>query len=475
MNRFDSFILLAEMRTGSNLLESNLNLLDGVTCHGEAFNPSFIGDPKANDLLGMTLEMREADPIALLERIKRSARMPGFRYFHNHDPRVLDPCLDDPRCAKIILTRNPMESFVSWKIAQATGQWKLTNATHAKQTKVHFDKGAFTAHLAAISAFQALVRRRLQTTGQTAFQLQYEDLRNVEVINGLAAFLGVDARLANVKKRLKKQNPGALIDKVTNPDSMLATVAALNTMDVDQTPVFEPSRGPAVPTYVAAPTSGLLYCPLRSGPDDAVFRWLASIDKAAPDAVIAGFSGKSLRDWRMRHNTYRSFTILRHPVARAHAAFCDRMLFAGPKLLTEIRATLRRVHHLPIPEVTENVDTAAFEPEAHRIAFLAFLQFLRQNLHGQTGIRVDPSWASQVALLQGIAQVSPVDAVLREDDLQAGLNLLARQVGVAETPMPETQHAKHPWLTAIYDAEIEKEAQRAYARDYMTFGFEKLA
>lgn len=53
--------------------------------------------------------------------IKRQpALLGGFRYFHDHDPRVLDMILDDPGCAKIILTRNPLDSYVSWKIAQAT-------------------------------------------------------------------------------------------------------------------------------------------------------------------------------------------------------------------------------------------------------------------------------------------------------------------------------------------------------------------
>ena len=55
MTKFDHFILLAEMRTGSNLLETNLNLLDGVTCHGEAFNPSFMGHPKAETILGLVV------------------------------------------------------------------------------------------------------------------------------------------------------------------------------------------------------------------------------------------------------------------------------------------------------------------------------------------------------------------------------------------------------------------------------------
>ncbi|MDX1743482.1 MAG: nodulation protein NodH, partial [Ruegeria sp.] len=68
-SRFDYFIVLAAMRTGSNLLEFNLNALDGVTCHGEAFNPHFIGRLKSENLLGVTLEDRDADPMKLVRAI----------------------------------------------------------------------------------------------------------------------------------------------------------------------------------------------------------------------------------------------------------------------------------------------------------------------------------------------------------------------------------------------------------------------
>jgi len=68
MKPFDYFVVFAEMRTGSNFLEANLNALDGVTCHGEAFNPHFIGYPNRTELLGYTQQTREADPAGLIER-----------------------------------------------------------------------------------------------------------------------------------------------------------------------------------------------------------------------------------------------------------------------------------------------------------------------------------------------------------------------------------------------------------------------
>lgn len=473
MSKFDHFILLAEMRTGSNLLETNLNLLDGVTCHGEAFNPSFMGHPKAETILGIDQDKREADPFALLTKIRNSDTLGGFRFFHDHDPRVLDTCLDDPRCAKIVLSRNPLDSFISWKIAQATGQWKLTNATHSKSAPVVFDPIAFEAHLAATQAFQARVQRRLQVNGQTAFRIDYDDLWDVDVLNGLVQFLGVDARLTNVNKKLKKQNPASLKEKVSNYTQMVETLAERDRFDLTRTPSFEPTRGPAIPAYVAAPKSGLLYMPLRSGPDGPVRQWLAEVDSAKTGALIDKFSQRSLRIWQETHQPHRSFAIVRHPLARAHAAFCDRILLDGPRALPEIRANLIRVHKLKLPDTAPDLNTKAdYTPDDHKRAFLGFLKFLRNNLAGQTSIRVDPSCATQMTLLQGIAQFAVPDVVLREDRLEMDLLHLAGQVGITTLPvLADTAHRWQRWLDAIYDQTIENAARNAYARDYAAFGF----
>ena len=477
MKPFDYFIVLAGMRTGSNLLEANLNTLEGVSCHGEAFNPSFVGGPKTDMLLGIDLVAREKDPSALLDKIKESDTLAGFRFFHDHDPRILEICLNDERCAKIILTRNPVDSFVSWKIAQATGQWKLTNATKTKSQVITFDPDAFRDHIADLGAFQSKVHHRLQTTGQTAFQLRYDDLRDVDVLNGLAAFLGTDARLSNVNKRLKKQNPELLRDRVANYDEMLGALNEIDPFGLDHMPHFEPTRGPAIPTYIAAPQSALMYMPLRSGPDRAVKAWLAELDGMAVEELLTKFSQKTLRAWQSLHATHRRFAVVRHPLARAHAAYCDRIVGQGEAQLPEIRANLRRVHNLQIPaEGTDFSGQDGYELAAHAQGFTGFLKFLRHNLSGQTSIRVDPSWASQHVLLQGMAQAAVPDAVLREDALATGLPQLAAQIGVADCPVwPGSPHQHEAWLHDIYQRDIETAARDAYAHDYRLFGFENWA
>ena len=112
--RFDSFVIFGEMRTGSNFLETNLNEFPDIFCMGEAFNPEFIGTPKTDQVLGYDVDRRDRDPHGLLQAFREQPDgLYGFRYFNGHDPRILETLLDDPRCAKVILYRNPVESFVS--------------------------------------------------------------------------------------------------------------------------------------------------------------------------------------------------------------------------------------------------------------------------------------------------------------------------------------------------------------------------
>lgn len=468
--RFDYFVVFADMRTGSNFLEANLNAFESFHCHGEAFNPYFIGYPNKTELLGISQPMREADPLHLIRTIRASGPgLGGFRFFHDHDPRALAICLDDPRCAKIVLTRNPAESYVSWKIAQATGQWKLTNVKRRRDSRIRFDAAEFETHVASLLGFQERILHRLQVTGQTAFYLAYEDLQDVAVMNGLAAFLGSEERLEKLDGSLKKQNPAPLSEKVTNFREMERALAGFDRFNLSRTPNFEPRRGAAVPGFVTGARAPLLFMPVRGGPEAEVTAWLAALDGVAPDTLPTQMSQKELRQWMRARPGHRSFAVLRHPVARAHAVFCARILDDGPGAFTRIRATLRNVHKLPIPEGAPGPD---HDPAAHRAAFVAFLEFLRANLAGQTGIRVDPHWASQAAMLQGMAQFAIPDRVIREDEMSGALPELARAAGLAEAPAAPPAPPDSPVaLDEIYDDEIERVAARVYQRDYVLFGF----
>lgn len=471
-DRFHSFVVFAEMRTGSNFLETNLNAFGGINCHGEAFNPHFLGYPHNEPILGIDQKTRDRDPHTLLEAIrKNTARLSGFRYFHDHDPRVFDTIVDDPKCAKIVLTRNPVDSYVSWKIAQETGQWKLTDVKAHKAAQAVFDAGEFEAHLEALQTFQVTLLNRLQISGQTAFYVAYEDLQSVEVMNGLARYLGVDETLEALDSNLKKQNPSPISAKVKNYDEMMRALSRLDRFDLTRTPNFEPRRGPNVPSYVAAAEAPLLYLPLRSAPRVEIMEWLAALDGGGRGALRSKMSQKDLRQWKRENPGHRSFTVIRHPLARAHDAFCRHILTTGKGSFVQLRKTMKRRYNMPLPD---DGPDAAYGLAEHRAAFAAFLSWLKGNLAGQTAIRVDAAWCSQAQAIQGFGELCLPDRIIREDDLAVELAALAASVGIADAPPPPEQEANQPFaLDAIYDDEIEKLGAQAYQRDYVTFGFSR--
>ena len=473
-DRFTSFVIFAEMRTGSNFLEANLNAFQRIACHGEAFNPHFIGYPKSEPILGIDLAKRERAPEKLLAAFRNDAgRLSGFRYFHDHDPRVFEPIMADETCAKIILTRNPVDSYVSWKIAQETGQWKLTDMKARKGAQATFDAAEFAAHLEALQAFQLRLLRRLQVSGQTAFYVAYEDLQSVEVMNGLARFLGVDEQLEALDSSLKKQNPIPISAKVRNYDEMEAALARLDRFDLGRTPNFEPRRGPNVPSYVAAAEAPLLYLPLRGGPQAEVLGWLAAVDGVRTDELRTRMTQKDLRQWKRAHPGHRSFTVLRHPVQRAYDAFCRHILPVDGASYLQLRRTLIRRYNLPLPP--EGSDSS-LDLGAHRAAFVAFLKFLKGNLAGQTSIRVDPAWCTQCMAIEGFGELCLPDRIIREAEMSHELPELALSVGRTELPEVPSVAQDQPYaLDDVYDAEIEKLTAEAYQRDYVMFGFESWA
>lgn len=472
--KFDYFIIFAEMRTGSNFLESNVNEFPGLHCYGEVFNPFFLVDPsrrlvdpKRNELFGTTLAMREGDPLRLIEKLKENTDgIPGFRFFHDHDARVFEAAIDDPRCAKVVLTRNLVESYVSRKIAWETDQWKLSGLETVLKAKITFVPEEFEKLFLRMKNFQIKVLQRLQKTGQTAFYIDYEDIQDIDVVNGLGAFLGAETGLEAFSNDFKKQNPERLVDKVKNYEELEQTLRQIDHYDLGRLPNFEPRRGPMVPAYIAAENVPALFLPIQGGPSDRVHTWLAELNGSGAGGLAGGFTQKTLRQWKRKHAGHRSFTVLRHPVARLHAVFCKHFLGRGPDIYGEIRQVLAELHDVPFP-----TDDALYDRQAHHAAFLKFAEFVKGNLSGQTSVRVDGAWASQSSIIQGFGQFVLPDRILREDQLEQGLAGLAQELGVQSPALPEMTPDAPFTLGEIYDDRIEKAVRAAYQRDYMGFGF----
>ncbi|MDO5529280.1 MAG: hypothetical protein Q4F71_07740 [Paracoccus sp. (in: a-proteobacteria)] len=460
MPGYNSFVIFAEMRTGSNLLEATLNLVKRVTCFGEAFNPYMLGWPDTDQIRGIDMAQREADPMALLTAItSREDHLSGFRYFHDHDPRVFSAIMDNRRCAKIVLTRNPLDSYVSTELARATNQWKLNQTETPIAASITYDGAGFRELLDRQRAFQSEVMRRLQTSGQTAFWLRYEDLRDPSVMLGLLHFLGrTDLDEVQLAGDQVPQNPRLMSEKVANFDAMEADLAGMDAFDIHRLPGFEPERGPAVPSYIAADAGGgLLYMPVRGGPGPQVSAWME-----AQGPLSREMSQNALRRWLKERPRHRSFTVLRHPVRRAWDAF-TQLLTGGNSAL---RQSLRDVHRVALPpddELTSLSDGPLQE------LFLQFLDLLRRNIAGQTGLPVLPLWATQTEILAGFSRFRVPDMILREDSLRRDLGWLAQSVGLDGDAAALPASPVMPGF--LNEKPVLQAARAAYLRDYHQFGF----
>ena len=459
MSDFTSFVIFAEMRTGSNLLEATLNRVKRVTCFGEAFNPYLLGWHDTDQIRGITMAEREADPLRLLTAItEREDHLSGFRYFHDHDPRVFDAIMANRRCAKIILTRNPLDSYVSTELAWHTNQWKLNQTETPIPAAITYDGEAFRKTLGEIEAFQGRVLRGLQVSGQAAFWLNYDDLRDGEIMTGLLHWLGrTDLEKVHAASDQVPQNPREMAEKVANFDAMQADLARLDPFQLSRIPTFEPRRGPSVPSFITSEAGGgLLFMPINGGPRDAVDEWLA----ATGQEIGGDHTQNTLRAWLRSHPGHRSFTVLRHPLHRAWTAFTHLLGAAPPELREQLRAT----HRVPLPP-----DEALFEMETADTArvFGDFLTFLRRALSGQASLAIPAIWASQTEVLAGFSRFISPDMMLRENTLGRDLGWLAEAAGVPPPPAPTPE----PMPDFLSDPALQQAARAAYQRDYAQFGF----
>ncbi|MFV0299702.1 MAG: hypothetical protein ACK5IP_02255, partial [Paracoccus sp. (in: a-proteobacteria)] len=428
----------------------------------EAFNPYMLGWPDVDSLRGMTMAEREADPLKLLSLLmEKPDHLPGFRYFHDHDPRVFEAIMAERSCAKIILTRNPLDSYVSTRLAWATNQWKLNETETPVAARARFDATEFRRLTGEIEEFLARVQHGLQITGQTAFWLGYDDLRDAGVMTGMMHWLGrTDLEKVQPADDQVPQNPREMSQKVENFDEMQASLAAMDPFGLSRIPTFEPRRGPSVPSFLAAEAgAGLVFMPVRGGPSDALRDWLAGLG-----AVAGDFTQNSLRQWKRAHPGHRSFTVLRHPARRAWVAF--RALVEGPN--TELRQMMREVHRVALPE---DAALPGLDADQSAALFAAFLDFLRRNLNGQTTLATHPGWASQTETLAGFSRFATPDLLLREDHLARDIGWLAASVGLdpARIGMPASER----FPDFLSDPAILKAARAAYLRDYVGFGFDE--
>ncbi len=449
--KFRYFVIFGAMRTGSNLLERTIGQVDGIRTYGELFNPAFIGGPNNKALPSWSVSQRDAAPLDLRDAMIADAapHLPGFRYFPDHDPRVLAPIIQDESAAKIILRRAPIDSYVSWKIALATGQWVLGGIAHRKSAKAHFDANEFETFTSARTSFYHDIHKRLAAVGQTAFELQYRDLKSLPIINGLAKYLGRPDGLAEFEEPLKRQNPEPLHEKIENYAEFerYAAAQAIAGQGANAAPHLELSSEPAPDTQgligFASAAHNLIYLPIPGAMDDAL---LAGLRAQAPLKRLKGLP--QIEAWLAENPSAERVSLVTNPATRALGTF-RRHILPGPTCFENIRKRLIANFDLP-PDINPDDSTDVAQ------GFESFLKFLEPNLAGQTAIRTADVWTPQTTHLSKLNSHLPVSQLWRAENLP-------QEFSQAAAPAPQIEPEA---LT-----KARRISRRIYGRDYLLLGY----
>jgi len=224
------FIILAAMRTGSNLLQSNLNQFKDILCLGELFNRSFVGvniPGKSNkSFAGYSredVERRNRDRMVFFDRVFAEAKgkVFGFRMFRGQDDKLLDIILQNKKCRKIVLKRNDLDSFISLQIANKSRKWLSRNPGRVQEEKVRFSMRKFRQYLEQNEGFYSHCESVISDTGQEYYEIQYEQVKDLQELNRLADFIGSRCSKQRIKERIFKQTLPGLAHKVVNYEGMI--------------------------------------------------------------------------------------------------------------------------------------------------------------------------------------------------------------------------------------------------------------
>lgn len=215
------FVLLGMMRSGSNFLERKLNLLGDVRCHGELFNPTFVGlsHEVGKTHVGYSRESvaeRDADEFGMLAKIDAACDRDvlGFRIFLDHSPAVTAQVLYDPSIRKIVLSRNLLEAFVSLSTAQETGVWLTTERAQAKPPKIKVNINKLTNFLLRQSLYYNDILTILHGTGQSFVQIDYSEIKELDRLNQIAEFIGSASRFSKVEEPIQKQSVDPIEERI---------------------------------------------------------------------------------------------------------------------------------------------------------------------------------------------------------------------------------------------------------------------
>ena len=477
------FVILGAMRTGSNYLEKTLAGLGDTVCYGEAFNPAFLGEPQIKNVLGWTLEDRDADPLGFLQALIHGEpdRIAGFRLFAGHSDAVRDHVTRDPSCRMIVLRRDPVDSFVSLRIAHQTGQWLLTDERRRMRARMHFDAEAFEAYRAGLEQHYGAAERNIAEARIPVLSVRYEDLSDPAKLLEIARHVG-SAGQPSGEPVILKQNPDPLSEKVSNYEDVCAYLGV------------EPEVRKAVSRLAGArdvlvpEAVPLAYAPIAGPGFTAAISLIERLGQHKFDVPATPWGQVTAKaDLGELHpaglddaaRARPSFTLVCHPLARLHRLFVWDMFGRGWRYSAIRRHLIEALGDWPDPRKRGGA-AEPLTPEVHRQFFSAYLAAIAQARKGEGAMMMRPEWESQGVLIAAYRDELRLDRVTRFEELAGLIDWLADEMGVG--PVPAT-HARVTLARAtssrlpldeVLVPEIIAAARALDDEDYAAFGYDDL-
>lgn len=232
------FVILAQPRSGSNMLCSLLDSHPRVLCHHELFNPRGIFtalDQRGTGLATTPLHERDHDPVGFLERVWADAPgvlAVGLKMTRRQHHAAFEHLLQDPLVTKVVLRRRGrLRRFVSLCIAEQLDRWEVYQGEPplTGRRPVHVSPDALWACIDQEAAYHHAIDATLSDTGQTAVRVVYEDLLEPAGHRALLCAMGLPN--APLRARSVRQNPEPLRALIANH---AALARALRDTDLEQ-------------------------------------------------------------------------------------------------------------------------------------------------------------------------------------------------------------------------------------------------
>lgn len=473
------FAILGAMRTGSNLLERTLGQLQDTICYGEAFNPSFVSGPRKTEVLGYTVAKRDADPIGFLEHLisAEPTRIAGFRIFQNHSPEAMDYVLSDPRCIRIILTRDPLDSYISLKIAQRTDQWMLNNPRRRTTVRVQFDKAAFETFCQKREAHFTWLDQRLKAHGQDAIRIDYADLENHALLQRLASRIG-SSGVVPVEPPIMRQNPVSRAAKVENYAEMCAVLGLdAETAKDDATPFWG--------SIIRPDQFGVAYAPIMGNafePMIALLHRIENRDFDRPKIAAPDLFDRAQRGVLYPEDTQLDvpvITMVSDPFRRLHAAFVSEVFGPGWNF-SKLRKALIQ-HHGEMPPPRRLIQQQAEYPaQMHRRHFTGFLEHVAETFgSGEEGL-LRPEWKPQSDAIEAHREQREI-TIFKHEDFTDAANWLTDLMKLRRFPRGQIngmRQARQQALVPIQEVaipELTSTVKALHSVDYDQFGYQKFS